>query len=93
MAFRQLVRMTRMAAPVRSVHVSASVSSVSGTKFSEKELAEESVYIRKHEAKIRELKRKELAEMNKDKEEILKLAQQATRPHVKELLEDLAAHI
>ncbi|EGD73657.1 hypothetical protein PTSG_05369 [Salpingoeca rosetta] len=93
MSLCRVARLVRLAAPARAMHAASAVRSVQGTGFSDKELAEETIYIRKHEAKIRQMKLKEKAEITKDREEILRLAKETKRPHVKELLEDLASHV
>ncbi|EDQ92330.1 uncharacterized protein MONBRDRAFT_30751 [Monosiga brevicollis MX1] len=66
---------------------------INAVAFNDRERAIEADYIRRHEARIREMKQKEKSAIASEREEILALAKQAKSQHVKELLQDLADHI
>ena len=77
----------------RSLATAPRMAALGGTKFSEREAAAEAAYIRKHEEQLRQLKSKNTDEVKLDKTEVESLMNQAKRPHVKELLRELHAHM
>eukprot|EP00045_Choanoeca_perplexa_P022999 m.11590 g.11590 ORF g.11590 m.11590 type:complete len:94 (-) comp9850_c0_seq1:79-360(-) len=91
MSLRHIARAVRPMMATRTLTTRSALLSMEGTKFSERELALETEYIRRHEAKLRQIKTK--TTIDDEKAEILALAAQAKNAHVKEMLQDLADHL